>query len=274
MGGKLIEQLKKDGVKYVRWSYCGSNDEGYIVEIKTFDSAQCAMQNLSVFNNDLESKDVDRQILEYGNKIFDGLRGFEINDGGYGWILLNTDSGEVTLSEHWNERGLDAEFFPFEEFSRVEFEFNDEWEPSESDASAVKVVVYDAKSESSIVIGDDQKRQFILFDRIDGKKKRGDFFERGGQLLCKVNGSKLRDFISSIGQESSSNYYFFSEDASSRSEDDIFRECTFAVSSSWDGHYLTVLTGGWSESFKVNVLHESDVIERNPTPSELECGLG
>ncbi len=273
MGGKLIEQLKQDGVKYVRWSYCGSNDEGYIVEIKTFDSAQCAMRNLSVFNDDLESKDVDRQLLAYGNKIFDGLRGFEINDGGYGWILLNTDSGEVTLSEHWNERGLDAEFFPFEAFSRVEFQFNDEWEPSESDASAVTVVVYDARSESSLVIGDEQKRQFISIDRIDGQKKRGGFFERGGQLLCKVNGSQLRDFISSIGQESSSTYYFFSEDASSRSEDDIFTECTFAVSSSWDGHYLTVLTGGWSESFKVNVLHESDVIGRNPTPSELECGL-
>lgn len=273
MSDQIIEQLKRDGIKYVRWAYSGSNDDGYIVEIKTFDSAERENGNVDVYNCSPEGESTDYRVLKYGLEIFDGLKGFEINDGGYGWILLNTDSGECILSEHWNELGIEGEYFPDDEFDRVEFKYNDDWDPANSDASAIDVILYNEKLQNSFIINEEQKCKFISFDRVEGKKKKKDFFERGGHVLCTVNGVQLRDFLSSIGFISSPEYYFRSDEVASRSQNDILTEITFSVSDPWDGHYLTVFTGGWSDSFRYNAMYESDVVRRNPTPSELERGL-
>lgn len=143
MDKAILLNLRDAGIRYVRWAFAGSYDEGGIVEVKLFDAQETVLREINIYerSSEKEKNDLDSKILRIGEESLDGIRGFEINDGGYGWILLDTDSGEMTISENHNVQGIGSEYFDIEDFDRVEILSNPDWTENQTDAASVDVKI-------------------------------------------------------------------------------------------------------------------------------------
>jgi hypothetical protein len=264
----LLKQLQNDGVKYVRWAYAGSDDEGGLVEIKLFNSEEVEVEDMNTYGCDPNGESRNSQIFGLGLKLLEDRSGFENNDGSYGWILLNSESGELRAFDHANQTGMNAEEFDNENFDRVIIFRNENWTEKNDDSNAVEVVVCIDDILDFYVLSDKQKLKFISFDRIQREDNQRDFFEAGGQIRCKVDGKCLRSLLTSIGVETATEYYYHSDDGMSSTPNDVLTELVLFFSDISEP--ATIFVSGWSDEFACNVMNAESVIELDPAPSELE----
>lgn len=274
MDQTVNDQLKNAGIKYVRWAYAGSNDQGGIVEAKLFDRDEQPIREISIYDYELEAEGLDKKILKIGERHLEKIGGFEINDGGYGWILLDTDSGEMLMSNHYNECGIGSEYFDNTKFDRVEFIYNDDWTANQSDLEAIEVKILYVDPENEIVLTNDQKSNFLSCQRQLGKSKKKNFFDAGGKILFTVNGPRLRETIDQLGLSVDDRLYYWAEnvetgDSMSRTPDDTLVEITISKPDPYPDTLAVVFLSGWCDSFTYNVKDETNVSNESPTPKEM-----
>lgn len=286
MDKAILLNLRDAGIRYVRWAFAGSYDEGGIVEVKLFDARETVLREINIYesSSEKEKNDLDSTILRIGEESLDGIRGFEINDGGYGWILLDTDSGEMTISENHNVQGIGSEYFDIEDFDRVEILSNPDWTENQTDAASVDVQIlikqreYEAEStiKREIMVfsefSDDEKENFLSFTRRSGGKKRKNFFEAGGVIECVVSGEKLLAYLTSLGISLSDKLYYktIENEEFSVNQNDILTELKLFVNGyDYIEHLCVIFVSGWHSDFDYDVKHEAEVVDQDPLPSAL-----
>lgn len=271
----IFTQLKDEGIKYVRWAFAGSYDEGGIVEVKLFDFKEQPVREISIYDCTSDDASLDGKILKVGEEFLDKIRGFEVDDGGYGWFLLDAESRRFTTLQNYNERGIDAEFFDYAGFDRVEIISYDSWSAEDSDLDCVDVRVIYIEPEKEIILNNEQKNKFLTFTRCPGKGKRKNFFDAGGYILCNLNGKHLRNLLVDMGLPTNEKLYYWADsvkdgECMSRTPDDVLDEIILKIYSRYQDTLSTIFISGWSEMFDYNVKDEASVIEEDPSPIEIK----
>lgn len=280
LDASLLDQLRVDGIKFIRWAYAGSNDEGGIVEIQLYDSDEVAVAEIDVYGCELDGRSRNSRVLKMGLAILEDSRGgFEINDGGYGWILLNTQSEDLWASEKHNMLGMESGRFDADDFDRVEFYYNEDWEISDEMIDAIDVKINfkrkdkpkNKRKSAPVPFTRDQKKTFMSVDKTPGQTLNQELFNFGGTIQTQVDGAGLRRLLIEIGINCSESFYFWSEDSYSKTEKDPLTRFNFKIDGE-EGCRARVFIDGWSDQFLYKVMYESSVIECNPKLQELIKG--
>ena len=269
----VIDRLKLNGVKYVRWTFRGSYGEGGIVEIKLFDAASTELEDLPILASDGAAGKLQDELMRLGEILLEKeCSGFEKNDGGYGWILLDAEQDSYLVKQEYNQNGMDYDYFDEERYDRIRFDVADE--ASEFvDPLDMILVTYARQSDAQITeLVIKNKKAFMTWEHMPKKRVRygTSSMTHDAHTLFKINGQALAGVLGNLKIPASEKLYYKTDSDFSHSPVESLSEITLSVDGdSWGETVATVFLNGWNDDFHYKRPGEEEVIKFDPMPTDL-----